>query len=306
MERLQDAVRFHNYGNADQLKIDKIPIGKPAANQVLIKIIATGINPIDWKIREGFKNMPLPFIPGSEGSGIVEEAGTEVKDFTIGQAVYGAIDHSYAEYAVAQADMIFAKPQHLSFEEAAVVGGGKTAWGALFDVGSLRSGQRILIHGASGGVGIFAVQLAHQVGAYVIATTSKENAAFIKELGANEVIDYQHEDFLATVSDVDMVLDCVGGDSLQRSYGVIKKGGILISIVEMPSKEKAEQMGIRAMWGGTKSVSTMKEIADRLDKKIIYPVIRKVFTSLSQAGEAQNFSQSGGKGRGKIVLKVSI
>ncbi len=301
----QQAVRFYKYGKSDQLVLDKITLPIPSAMEVLVRIIAAGVNPIDWRLREGFKQVPLPYIPGAEASGIIESIGKEVTSFEVGQEVYGAINHSYAEYAVASPEMIFLKPAHLSFEEAAAAGGGKTAWGALFEVGQLQKEQRILIHGASGGVGVFAVQLAHQAGAYVIATCSAENLSFVKSLGADEVIDYKITAFEQVVKDVNIVFDMVGGKTLENSYGIIKPGGILLSIVQPPSNEKAAHFGIRALWGGTKTVAAMRTIDELLHAGKLQPFVRKVFYSLSEAALAQDYSQQGGKGRGKVVLRVS-
>lgn len=304
-ELKQQAIRFHKYGKSDQLVLDNILLPIPSAKEVLVRIIVAGVNPIDWRLREGFKQVPLPSIPGAEASGIIEAIGKEVTSFEVGQEVYGAIDHSYTEYAVASPEMIFLKPAHLSFEEAAAAGGGKTAWGALFEVGQLQKGQRVLIHGASGGVGVFAVQLAHQAGAYVIATCSPENLSFVKSLGADEVIDYKITAFEQVVKDVDIVFDMVGGKTLENSYGIIKRGGTLLSIVQPPSNEKAAHFGIRALWGGTKTVAAMRTIDALLQAGKLQPFVRKVFHSLSEAALAQDYSQQGGKGRGKVVLRVS-
>lgn len=304
-ELKQQAIQFHKYGKSDQLVLGNILLPIPSDKEVLVRIIAAGVNPIDWRLREGFKQVPLPYIPGAEASGIIESIGKEVTSLEIGQVVYGAIDHSYAEYALASPEMIFLKPAHLTFEEAAAVGGGKTAWGALFEVGKLQKGQRILIHGGSGGVGVFAVQLAHQAGAYVIATCSAENLFFVKSLGADEVIDYKMTAFEEVVKDVDIVLDMVGGKTLENSYGIIKPGGILLSIVQPPSIEKAAHFGIKALWGGTKTVASMKTIDALLHAGKLKPVVRKVFYSLSDATLAQDYSQQGGKGSGKVVLRIS-
>jgi NADPH:quinone reductase-like Zn-dependent oxidoreductase len=185
------------------------------------------------------------------------------------------------------------------------MGGGKTAWGVLFEIAMLKKGQRILIHGTSGGVGLFAVQLAHQVGAHVIVTTAEKNVALLLKLGANEIIDYHKENFEQRSGKVDVLMDGVGGDLLKRSYQVVKRGGILISIVEQPSKELAAQYHIRALWGGSKNVSAMKEVDRRLQEKELQPIVSKIFTTLSQAAIAQDYSKKGEKNMGKIVLGVA-
>jgi NADPH:quinone reductase-like Zn-dependent oxidoreductase len=299
---LQQVVRFHGYGGADRLVTDTMACPEPAEQEVLVRIIAAGVNPIDWKLREGFKQVLLPYTPGVEAAGIITALGQAVQDFEVGQAVYGAIDHSYAELAIARPESVFLKPAHLSFAEAAAVGGGKTAWGALFEVGHLRKGQRILINGAAG---VFAVQLAHLVGAHVIATASAENFATLKSLGADEVIDYKTTPFERVVRDLDVVLDAVGGQTLEASYQVLKAGGTLLALVEPPKTEKAAHFGVSALWGGTKTSSSMREVDALLQRGALRPVVRKVFSSLAQAAQAQDYSQKGGQGIGKIVLQVA-
>lgn len=300
-----EAIQFHQYGGSEVLKLEKVSLPVINDDEVLIKIKYTGVNPIDWKLREGLRSVPLPFIPGVEASGIIAVVGKNVQGLQPGQAVYGAIDHSYAKYAKAKAEMLFPLPAHLSFEEGAAVGGGKTAWGALFEIAKLRKGQRILIHGASGGVGLFAVQLAHQAGAHVIVTAAEKNAAMLRDLGASEIIDYHKENFEEQSGKVDVVLDGVGGDLLKRSYGVVKENGMLTSIVEQPSQELAANYRIKALWGGTKNLAAMVEINRRLQEQSLQPIISKIFHTLSQAALAQDYSKMGEKNMGKIVLEVS-
>lgn len=298
------AIRVHAYGGSDQLKLEEIPAPVPGPGEVLIDIVASGVNPVDWKIREGMMQRPLPYIPGVEASGVVVALGEGVTDKKVGQAVYGAVDGSYTACAVVPSAQLFPKPFHLSFEEAAACGGAKTAWGALFEVGKLTKGQRVFIHAGAGGVGHFAVQLAFHAGAYVIATASGENLEFVKSLGAAEVIDYKAIPFETDTDPVDVLLDTVGGDTLDRSYQLVKPGGILLCLVQPPSPEKAAAAGIRAEWAGTKTLHAMQEVAKLLDKDLIRPYIRKVFAPLSKAAAAQDYSQLGGPGRGKVVLKI--
>lgn len=305
MELTQQAIQFYRYGKSDELVINDILLPIPSDKEVLVRIVAAGVNPIDWRLREGFKQMPLPFTPGVEASGIIEAIGKKVTSFEVGEEIYGAIDHCYADYALASPDRIFLKPAHLSFEEAAASGGGKTAWGALFKVGKLKKGQRILIHGAAGGVGAFAVQLAHQAGAYVIATCSADNMSFVRSLGADEVLDYKTTIFEDLEIDIDMVLDLVGGKTLEDSYLLLNKGGTLVSIVEQPSSEKAAYFEINSLWGGTKDVTAMRAIHDLLRAGKLAPKVKKIFYSLSEAAQAQDYSQLGGTGSGKVVLRVA-
>lgn len=299
------AICVHAYGGPEQLQLEEVPVSVPAKDQVLIKVVASGINPIDWKVREGFMQHPLPYVPGVEASGIVTAVGEGVFGKKIGDEVYGAVDGSYASYAISPAELLFRKPTHISFEEAAAMGGAKTAWGALFDVARLSKGQRILIHAGAGGVGHFAVQLAYNAGAYVIATASPENMDFVTSLGASEVIDYKAAPFETQMDPVDIVFDTVGGDTTERSITVLKPGGLLLSIVQMPDAEKIAAAGVRALWGGTKTLVAMKEVHKMLERELIKPYVRKVFQPLSQAAAAQEYSKNGGAGKGKIVLKIS-
>lgn len=299
------AICVHAYGGPEQLQLQEVPVPVPAKDQVLIKVVASGINPIDWKIREGFMKHPLPYIPGVEASGIVTAVGEGVFGKKIGDEVYGSVDGSYATYAISTAELLFRKPAGVSFEEAATMAGARTAWGALFDVAGLVKGQRILIHAGAGGVGHLAVQMAFNAGAYVIATASAENLDFVTSLGASEVIDYKAAPFETQVAPVDIVFDTVGGDTTERSLAVLKPEGLLLCIVQMPDAEKVAAAGVRALWGGTKTLASMQEVHKLLDKGLIRPYVRKVFHSLSEAAAAQEYSKNGGSGRGKIVLKIS-
>ena len=298
------AIQFHRYGGSDVLKLEEIPIPTIKEDEVLVKIKVAGVNPIDWKLREGMRSVPLPFIPGVEASGIIIRTGKNVSNWEVGQTVYGAIDHSYAQFATVKADHLFKKPSHLSFEEAAAVGGGKTAWGALFDVAGLEKGQRLLIQGASGGVGIFAVQLARQAGAYVIASASAKNGAALQRLGAHETIDYRSSDLETKIKEVDVVFDAVGGETLRKSYGLLKPGGVLVSIVEPPSPALAAEFGVKALWGGTKTLAAMTQIGRRLADGTLQPLVSKVFRKLYNAAAAQDCSMAGDKPMGKIVVTV--
>lgn len=298
------AIVIHAYGGPEQLQLEEVPVMVPAKDQVLIKVVASGVNPIDWKLRQGFMQHPLPYIPGVEASGVVTAVGDGVFGMTTGDEVYGALDGSYATYAIGSAELLFKKPTHVSFEEAATMAGAKTAWTALFETGGLTKGKRVLIHAGAGGVGHFAVQLAYNAGAYVIATASAENMDFVTGLGADEVIDYKSTPFESQTGQIDLVFDTVGGDTTERSLQVLKPGGLLVSIAQMPDPEKAAAAGVRAQFSGSRSIQAMREVHKLLDKGLIKPYVRKVFQPLSAAAAAQEYSQHGGPGRGKIVLKI--
>ena len=304
------AIRIHNYGESDVLQLETIAQPEPQPNEVLIRVEAAGINPIDWKIRAGYVKeifpMPLPFTSGMDVSGTVEAIGADVKAFQVGQAVYGVLKMGAdAEFATTPEDAIALKPKTLDFVQAASVPlVAMTAYQSLFDHADLKAGQTVLIHAASGGVGMFAVQFAKWKGARVIATASAANAEFVRSLGADQVIDYNATPFEQVVQNVDVVLDMLGGNTQARSYSVLKPGGILVSTAAPPDSKKAEEKGVRAeMMSRKNSVSLLEEIAGLIDSGQIKTVVAQTF-SLSEARQAQELSQ-GGHVRGKIVLQIN-
>lgn len=304
------AIRIHNYGESDVLTLEAIAQPEPQPNEVLIRVQAAGINPIDWKIRAGYMKeifpMPLPFTPGMDVAGIVEAIGADVKAFQVGQAVYGELRMgAYAQFATAPQDAIALKPKTLDFVQAASVPMvAMTAYQGLFDYADLKPGQTVLIHAASGGVGMFAVQFAKWKGAHVIGTASAANAEFVQSLGADQVIDYNATPFEQVVENVDVVLDTLGSDTQARSYSVVKPGGILVSTAAPPNAQKAQEQGIRAeMMSMKPSTSLLDEIASLLDSGQVKTLVAQTF-SLSEARQAQELSQ-GGHVRGKIVLQIN-
>lgn len=304
------AIRIHNYGESDVLTLEAIAQPEPQPNEVLIRVQAAGVNPLDWKIRAGYMKeifpMPLPFTPGMDVAGIVEATGADVKALQVGQEVYGELKMgAYAEFVTAPQDAIALKPQTLDFVEAASVPMvAMTAYQGLFDHADLKPGQTVLIHAASGGVGMFAVQFAKWKGAHVIGTASAANAEFVQSLGADQVIDYNATPFEQVVENVDVVLDTLGGDTQARSYSVVKPGGILVSTAAPPDAQKAEERDIRAeMMNMKPSASLLEEIASLLDSGQVKTIVAQTF-SLSEARQAQELSQ-GGHVRGKIVLQIN-
>jgi len=250
---MMQAIRVYEYGGTEHLKLEQIPRPEPQAGEVLIHLQAVGVLPAECKMRQGFfrSYMPVtfPYVPGSAIAGIVEEVGPGVTAFQKGQDVFGRTTKgAYCEYTSVSIETLALKPDALSFAEAATISGGATvAWTTLFENAELQAGQRILIHGAAGGVGLFAVQFARLKGAHVIGTASTANVDFVRSLGAETVIDYTITPFEQAVHDVDVVLDTIGGDTLQRSMTVVKPGGILVSLLEQPSQEEAAEYGIRAI-----------------------------------------------------------
>lgn len=315
-EHTMKAVRFHRYGSAEELVLEKIPHpGKPSESQVLVRVHAAGVNPIDTAIRSGYLHsmMPVnfPAIPGIEMAGVIEEIGPGVKHLHKGQSVYGNLlfdigRGSYAEYMLANANSIMPMPKNQDYDHAAtVLHGARTAWTGLFELGNLQPGQRVLIHGAAGGVGIYAVQLAHWKGAHVIGTTSTSNVDFVSALGADEVIDYTKTRFEDVVQNVDLVFDGVGGETMERSWQTLKKGGMLVSAVGAPSEETAAQHGVRYAQIGFPQdfANILKQVTALVEAGKLKPFVRKVYT-LDQAAHAHLHSETR-RGRGRIVLHIA-
>ena len=306
------AVRIHEYGSVDVLKIEEVAVPEFAADEVLIKIFAASVNPIDWKVREGklrFRNLHhLPLIPGWDVSGIVEKIGKAVKKFKVGDEVYSrpdvARDGGYAEYIAVKESFVALKPKTLNFEESASIPlVGLTAWEALVTNADIRSGQRVLIHAASGGVGSIAVQIAKSFDCYVIGTTSEKNLDLVKKLGADEVIDYRNQDFTKILKDIDVVLDTVGGQTQLDSLKVLREGGYIISIINPVNEEEAHKYNVRIGYIFVKSNGdTLSKLAQLIDSGKIKPVVGKIF-SLDEIKQAHELSQSG-RAVGKIVIKI--
>jgi NADPH:quinone reductase-like Zn-dependent oxidoreductase len=307
------AIVVHEYGGPDVLRLEDAPRPEPKEDQVLIRVIATGVNPVDAHVRTGksakFFGTTLPFIPGYDIAGIVEKAGTKISKLKVGDQVYAYVSLNegggYAEYAVATEVEAAPKPKSLTFESAAAVPlAALTAWQALIDAAKLSPGQTVLIHGGSGGVGSFAIQIAKERGAKVIATESTANQDFLKQLGADVAIDYTKAKFEDIAKDVDVVLDTVGKDTLARSYGVVKKGGFLVSIVGQPDQAQLDRYQIQGARILVKpNADELVEIGRLIDAKKIIPVVSQVLP-LAESAKAQEQIATRHT-RGKIVLKVA-
>jgi len=313
MENMK-AVRIHNYGGPEVLRFEDAPRPTPGSGELLIKVHAAAVNPVDGKIRAGYMKeivpFVLPFIPGWDVSGVVETTGSGATKFKKGDEVYARTDLSrngaYAEYIVVKEAEAALKPRSVDhLHSAAITIVTSTAWQALFDHAALGNEQRILIHGAAGGVGSFAVQLAKWKGAYVIGTASTENQAFLRELGVDQAIDYEKARFDDVVHNVDVVFDTIGGDTRERSWKVVKKGGILVSIVgPPPSVDEAAKHGVRsAFFLAQTNASQLAEIAKLVDSGKVYPIVETVLP-LAEARRAHELTEKG-HARGKIVLKVA-
>jgi len=305
------AVRVHEYGGPEVLRLESIPRPTPGTGEVLVRVHAAGVNPVDWKIREGaFGRQPssLPRTLGFDVAGVVAGVGEGVERFEVGDEVYGYLSlqrgGGYAEYVVAPEGELASKPTELDFVEAAAVPlAGLTAWQALVETAGLEEGQTVLVHAAAGGVGHFAVQIAVARGAKVIATASPQNHEFLRGLGAEQVIDYRTQRFEELVRDVDVVLDPIGGDTRTRSYGVLKPGGFLVSIVGAPPANELAEHGLRGAGILVRpDAKGLTELAEMIDLGALRPEVSRSLP-LEQAADAHEQSATGHT-RGKIVLVV--
>ena len=299
------AVVAHEFGGPEVLKYEDAPRPQPKENEVLVRVMAAGVNPVDTYVRNGkFGTPTLPVIPGRDIAGIVEELGPGAIKFKKGDAVYGNVNNGgYAEYAVAAEKNIALKPRTLDFIQAAAVPvAARTAWNALVETAHLSAGQTVLIQGGSGGVGSFAIQLAKLRGAKVYATASTANQDLLKELGADVAIDYTKQKFEDVVKDVDVVLEAASRENLDRDYPVVKKGGVLVSIVGPADAAKVQQSSIQAPPLAS-SPSALTDLAQLFDAKKLKVVVTQTLP-LSEARKAHE--QVGTHHtRGKIVLKVA-
>ena len=302
------AARIHEFGSPDVIRIDDVPPPTPSEGEILVRVAAAGVGPWDALFREGkiAVSSPLPLILGSDLSGVVEATGPGVTKLKAGDEVYGVTNSqflgAYAQYALASQMMIAQKPRSLSFVEAAsapVVA--VTAWQMLFDYAQAKAGQTVLIHGAAGNVGAYAVQMARNAGLEVFATASAKDLDYVRELGAATAIDYRETHFEDVVRAVDIVLDTVGGDTLMRSIGVLKPGGILVSVVE----DIAAKAGVRAVYFIVEvTTDRLNTIAELFDSKKLVPQVGTVLP-LADAQVAHQMLAGAPHGRGKIVLNVA-
>lgn len=308
-----NAVRIHEYGGPEVLRYEQAPTPKPGPGEALIRVHAAGVNPADWKVREGYLKAfiahPMPLILGWDVSGVVEELGEGVKAFGGGEEVFAqtdiARDGAYAEFMVCAVDRLTRKPSGIDHIAAAATPvAAMAAWQGLFGEADLQPGQTVLIHGGAGGVGSFAIQLAKWKGARVIATGSAENGAFMRELGADQVVDYRKQRFEEAVKDVDLVFDNIGGDTQARSWAIIKPGGALASVSggEWAGAPEGDEVRKIAVFGNA-SAEAMSKLSELLEQGIVKPIVTSVLP-LAEARQAHELSQAGHV-RGKIVLRVA-
>ncbi len=310
---MMKAIVVHEYGGPEVLKYEDVPRPVPKENEILVKVIAAGVNPVDSAARsQKFAqslNIKLPAIPGYDIAGVVEKTGATVTKLKAGDPVYAyiALDKGggYAEYALATEKETSPKPKSLSCAAAAAVPlVSLTAWQALIDTAKLSAGQAVLIHGGSGGVGSFAIQIAKARGAKVFATASTPNQDLLKQLGADVAIDYTKQKFEDVAKDVDVVLDSVGKDTLARSYGIVKKGGIIVSLVARPDQAELDKHWIRgAPLGVEPNSDELAEITKLIDERKIKVIVSQTLP-LAEAAKAQAQADTHHT-RGKIVLTVA-
>ncbi|MEZ4671225.1 MAG: NADP-dependent oxidoreductase [Anaerolineae bacterium] len=313
---MMKAVRIHSFGGPEVLQYEDAPLPDVQPGTVLVKVHAAGVNPVDAKTRMGrgtagrYTN-PFPLILGWDIAGTVEAAADDVNDFKVGDAVYGMVNFpqigaAYAEYVVSPATHLALKPATIDFVQAAALPlAALTAWQALFDTVALQAGERVLIHAAAGGVGHLAVQLAKWKGAYVAGTASAANADFLRGLGVDEVIDYTKAPFETQISNMDVVMDCVGGDIGKRSLDILKVGGRLVSIA---GSAQADLLAARGMSGANILVHTdgdqLRQIAALVDSGKLTVTVGGVYP-LERVGDAHE-QQMSSHTRGKLVLKTVL
>jgi alcohol dehydrogenase len=311
-----NSAQITRYGNTSEvIEIRQTSTPNLSAGKVLVEVKAAGINPIDWKIREGYMqqmiHLQFPSTLGLDFSGIVEQVGQDVtSDFKQGNEVYGQAgvpsggSGAFSEFALANVTSIAHKPKRLSHEEAAALPlVGVSAWQALIEYIGLSNGQKILIHGGAGGIGSIAIQLAKNLGAHVATTVSTDDKQFVQELGADEIIDYKTQTFEELVHDYDAVFDTVGGETYTKSFKVLRKGGIIVSMLEQQNSELMEQFGVKAVSQFTRvNRERLTKLTDWVDQNKVKVNIEKAY-SLDEAGKALDYLRDIHP-RGKIVLAM--
>ncbi|MEQ7245149.1 NADP-dependent oxidoreductase [Enterococcus avium] len=305
------AIVIEEYGHADQLKESNVALPELGEHQVLVKIKATSVNPIDWKLREGYlaQMMPwdFPIILGWDVAGEIVEIGSAVKDWQVGQEIFSRPETTrfgtYADYTIVDDHLLARKPEGASFEDAAAVPlAGLTAYQALFTHGKLKAGEKVLIHAGAGGVGIYAVQLAKNIGATVITTASKKNHALLKELGADQVIDYHTTDFSEVLEDIDLVFDTMGGDVQRDSFKVLNENGRLISIVSQPDEELAKNVAVAESIWLQPDGKQLQEIADLMTEGKVKSVVGLTYPLTAEGVKKAHELSETHHAKGKIVL----
>ncbi|QQE78271.1 NADP-dependent oxidoreductase [Alicyclobacillus sp. SO9] len=306
------AVYIEEYGSADVLQTGLLEPPETGDKDVLIEAHAASVNPVDWKIREGylrqFLKYDFPLILGWDVAGVVAHVGSGVRNFKVGDRVFSRPaterNGTYAEYVAVDEHLVASMPSNLSFQEAASIPlAGLTAWEAIVEIAHVEAGQQVLVHAGAGGVGVYAIQLAKALGAYVATTASSRNREFVRSLGADKVIAYDEQNFWEVVKDYDMVLDTLGNDVLEQSIGVLREEGIVVSIAGQPDEQQLKQNNVRGHYfflqpDGTK----LARLGAMFEEGKMKPVVGKVFP-LDDVKSAHELSQTL-HSRGKIVLSI--
>ena len=308
------AIVIKEFGAADKLEISEVDKPQVTDDQVLIRAKAAGINPVDAKIRSGAhlsaKTLQLPAVLGKDVSGVIALTGKNVQEFKVGDAVFGCVDKTYAEYVAASPELIVKKPENITFEDAAAVSlAALTAWQAIHEHLKIRAGQHVLVQSAAGGVGHLAVQFARIAGAVVSGTASGRNIGFIKSLGVDQAIDYKQEQFETVVKDLDAVLDTMGGEILYRSIQCVKPGG---TVVCLPSSTKddpkalqyAKERGVSLIWFMMEPKKEhLQKISDLLAAGSLKVTVEKVLPMESIVQAHEEIEAHGL--RGKMVIRIA-
>ena len=309
------AIAIDSFGGKEKLILTQLPKPQPLKDEILIRVAGAGVNPVDYKIREGYlKDMfphRFPVVLGWDVSGTVVDKGNDVKNFNVGDKVMAYARKSevsagtYAEFVTVSGNAAAPVPDTIALSDAAAIPlAALTAWQALQDFAQIKKGMTVLVHAGAGGVGSYAIQFAKLAGAYVLTTASAHNHEYVKDLGADRVIDYKASNFRSSLSEkVDIVLDCVGGDVLTESFEVIKRGGVLVSIVGVPDEDLAKKFEIRTGWIFVEPNGIqLAEIADLIQaRKLKLPKVKSL--PLEEAAYAHEISESR-HAIGKLVLTL--
>lgn len=309
------AAQINEYGGPDKVVVQEIETPTPGERQILVKVHASSLNPFDTMVRSGMLQdaipLTLPVTLGGDIAGEIEKLGTGVDGFAVGDKIYGQANTvarnsgAFAEYAATDAGQIAKMPNDLSFTDTASLPlVGVSALQALAEHMSLQAGQKILIHGGSGGIGSVAIQIAKHLGTHVTTTVPADAIAFAKELGADVVIDYQSQDFSEIIKDADAVFDTVGGETYEKSFAVLKPNGILVSMIAPVDETRAAEYGVQAIYQSTHvNTDRLNKLTELINQKVITPHVAEVFP-LEQIQEAFKARESGNT-HGKVVIAVS-
>jgi len=305
------ALRIHRFGGPEVVQFEDVPVPEPGADEVLVRVFAASVNPVDHKTWEGkypsvtAKDLPLTL--GRDVAGRVERAGSAAKNFQKGDAVYAMLPNDrggFAEFVLMKESQIAAKPMNCDFTKSAAVPlAGLTAWQGLFDHGGLKEGQRVLVHGGAGGVGHFAIQFAKVAGANVVTTVGANDLDFVRGLGADEAIDYKSQRFEEMLKDIDLVFDLIGGETQARSWSVLKRGGVLVSTLGQPPQDIAAKYDARAAgYQAQPNAEQLEEIADLIDSRRVRPIVTETFPFVAVQKAEEFLAKS--HPRGKVVVEI--